>query len=98
MIMDHSDTENIPEAMRFFQGKRGEPNETFEKLRDAEEKVAYLIAKYDIPQGNDVAEAIANYSEGISRGRDEPQAAIEKQIRKYLKERSWERKDGREPE
>jgi hypothetical protein len=94
--VDHSDNEHLPEAMRFFQKKDGKPNETFEKLRNAEEKVAYLIAKYEIPQGYDVAESIASYAEGIGRGRTEPQAAIKKRIRKYLKERSWEREEGRE--
>jgi hypothetical protein len=94
--MDRSDNEHLPEAMRFFQGKGGKPNEILENLRNAEEKVAYLISKYDIPEGNNVAEAIANYAEGIGRGRTEPQAAIEKRIRKYLKERSWEREEGRE--
>ena len=94
--MDHSDNEHLPEAMRFFQKKDGKPNEIFENLRNPAEKAAYTIAKVDMPLGNDVKEAIANYAEGISRSSDKPKVAIEKQIRKYLKEHSWEREEGRE--
>jgi hypothetical protein len=96
--MDQNDTEHRLEAMKFFQGERGERNEIFANLRDSSEKAAYLVETSDIPIGNDVAESIASYAEGISRASGKPQADIEKQIRKYLQERSWARQDGREPE
>jgi hypothetical protein len=84
-------------ALQFFRGATSKPNETMKTLRNGAERAADIIATCEIPRGEDLNETIANYAEGMSRANGKSQKYNEKQIRKYLKARSWERDEDREP-
>jgi hypothetical protein len=84
-------------APQFFKGAKSQPNETLITLRNGAERVAHTIAICEIPMGCDLNETIANYAEGMSRANGKPPKHNERQVRKYLKERSWERDEAREP-
>ena len=83
-------------SIDFFKGAKSEPSETWKKLRNGAEKAAYTIATGGLLEDDNLHEAIANFAEGISQVSGKSQKYHEKQIRKYLKERSWEREEGRE--
>jgi hypothetical protein len=84
-------------APQFFEGATGKPDETLKSLRNGAERAAHMIATCDIPRGEDLDKTIANYAEGMSSANGKSQTYNERQIRKYLKQRSWERDEDREP-
>ena len=95
--MDQDNHKRDDSPIKFFQGPKGKPDETMEKLRDGAERIAYLVSTGDILPDEPQDNAIRNYAEGISSANGKPRWYNEAQIRKYMKEKSWERDDEREP-